>query len=97
MSVSASLPVVVSVSGRLTIATSGLWLKKILAQKTAGLSVLGVDLADVTDVDSSALAFVTSVGRLMAEHNCKVEWLNVPDIMHGVAAIYGAETVFSQG
>ena len=95
MSGEASLSATVSVTGRLTIATSGLWLKKALAQKTAAHTTLTVDLAGVTEVDSSALAFVTSLGRLMAAQNCKVDWLNVPAVMHGVAAIYGADAVFS--
>jgi ABC-type transporter Mla MlaB component len=89
----------VVITGRLTMATSGGWLKKIVAKKSPDQNTdvqktLLVDLSGVTEVDSSALAFVTSVHRLMALQNCRVEWLNVPAVIHGVASIYGADDLF---
>ena len=84
----------VHVTGRLTMTTSGRWLKTILADKTTFQDVVCVDLSGVTDVDSSALAFVASVRRLMSEKGRKVEWLNVPSSVHNVANIYDAEAIF---
>ena len=87
----------VQVSGGLTMATSGAWLKMILSDRSISSHGLCVDLAGVTDVDSSALAFVSSVERLLSEKGCKVQWLNVPAHVLGVAHIYGAETIFESG
>ena len=87
----------VQVNGGLTMATSGAWLKKILSDPAPVSHGLCVDLAGVTDVDSSALAFISSVERLLSEKGCKVQWLNVPASVVGVANIYGAETIFESG
>jgi ABC-type transporter Mla MlaB component len=100
MSTLAPVSGAVTVTGRLTLATSGDWLKKVLAQnvlaqKGPSQKILSVDLAGVTEIDSSALAFVTSVHRLLSEQNCQVEWLNIPASIHGVATIYGADNLFA--
>ena len=94
MTEAVSLSAPVLVTGSLTMATSGTWLKEILADKTGDQNVVRVDLSGVTEVDSSALAFVTSVRRLMSEKGRKVEWMNVPVIVHDVANIYDADTIF---
>jgi ABC-type transporter Mla MlaB component len=95
MSKQAPLSGAVTVTGRLTMATSGGWLKKVLAQKGPSQKILSVDLAGVTEIDSSALAFVTSVHRLLTQQKCQVEWLNIPASIHGVATIYGADDLFA--
>ena len=87
----------VRINGGLTMSTSGPWLKKILSDPQSVSYGLCVDLAGVTDVDSSALAFVSSVERLLSEKGCKVQWLNVPASVLGVASIYGAEAIFESG
>ena len=78
-------------------ATSGAWLKTILAHPSQSVQSVRVDLAGVTDVDSSALAFVSSVERLLSQQGRKVQWLNVPVSVLGVAYIYGAEKIFESG
>lgn len=87
----------VRVNGGLTMATSGAWLKKIMADQSPSSRGLCVDLAGVTEFDSSALALVSSVERLMSEKGCKVQWINVPASILGVAHIYGADTIFETG
>jgi ABC-type transporter Mla MlaB component len=87
----------VRVTGGLTMATSGAWLKTILAHPSQSVQSVRVDLAGVADVDSSALAFVSSVERLLSQQGRKVQWLNVPVSVLGVANIYGAEKIFESG
>ncbi len=84
----------VSVSGQLTLATSGGWFQKIVAQGTAHGQVLRIDLSGVTEVDSSALAFITSVHRVMAQKGCQIEWQQIPDTLRNVAHIYDADKIF---
>jgi ABC-type transporter Mla MlaB component len=87
----------VRVTGGLTMATSGSWLKTILADRSISSDGVRIDLAGVTDVDSSALAFVSAVERLLCQRGCVVQWLNVPASVLGVAHIYGAEAIFESG
>ena len=75
-------------------ATSGTWFHKIVSQKTVLPDRISIDLSGVTDVDSSALAFVASLRRVLSEAGHEVEWVNVPANVHDVAAIYEAETIF---
>jgi ABC-type transporter Mla MlaB component len=79
------------VRGSLTMATSGHWFKTILTSQFASGREIYIDLSDVNEVDSSALAFLTSVKRLMSAKGFEIKWTNVPNLLHNVASIYEAE------
>jgi len=52
-----------------------------------------IDLAGVTDADSSAVAFLLNCQRLARERGANVEFIAVPECIMTLADIYGLKSV----
>lgn len=54
-----------------------------------GAGATEIDLADVTDVDSSGIAVLLSWLRAAKTRGCSVTFFNIPQSMRNLAAVYG--------
>ena len=82
------------VSGALTIATA-------IALSEAGKRELDsnmvIDLAAVTDVDSTALSVLFEWRRAAQQKKLQISFRNLPDSMQSLAALYGVADLVAPG
>ncbi len=82
------------VSGPLTLATAAELGKAAEAQMSGDLVV---DLAAVTDVDSSALSLLFEWQRAAQRRQCKVSFCNLPASLASLAELYGVTELIPAG
>lgn len=78
------------VSGELTLSTA----KQALAQSEMlfdNAAQLNIDLTDVTQADSAALALLIAWMRFAKRHNKKISFFNIPNQMIAIAKASGLE------
>ncbi len=63
-----------------------------LLLKSSALSMTGstvIDFSGVTDVDTAALSLIMEWQRRAAESSCSVTFMNMPENLSSLAALYG--------
>ena len=56
-----------------------------------------VDLAGVTEVDSSALSLLFEWRRAARQNNCRITFNNLPESLQTLAALYGVTDLVAAG
>ena len=56
---------------------------------------VSVDLAGVTEVDSTAVSLLLEWRREAARHGCRIEFLNLPGNLTSLAKLYGVTELLS--
>ena len=75
------------VSGPVTLANAAALLEQGYAQ--IGSGVKSVDLAEVTELDSSLLALLLAWRRAAGKHNAELTFANLPSGLETIARLYG--------
>lgn len=81
----------IKLSGDLTYREARQVLARVVEQLAVPETVL--DLAEVNEVDSSAIALVLALLRRAEEHSIVLRCENVPVNLRSLAALYGVETL----
>ena len=82
------------VSGALTIANAA---AECEAAKQHFSGEVVIDLAAVTEVDSSALSLLFEWRRAAQRNNSKISFRNLPESLKSLAALYGVTDLVAEG